>query len=203
MAAIAKLSGVEDPDAEIEKVLTGWLEKPKPGEKKLTPEEIKALQDEAAASKADREKRDLDAKAAAQREAGQREADRLNARTRELKADDGKTARFPLAAASPEESAVVALDKANKLMAKLKIKPEALTRELAEDLFERAYAEIETNLTKATKKPVPVPEPERYAAPERVQRAGTEPAKASNYPRNFEGAHEKLMERARAARLIP
>jgi hypothetical protein len=205
VGAIAKLSGVEDPDAEIEKTLTAWLEKPKPGEKKLTPEDIRALQDEAAASKADREAREAAAKAAAQREAGQREADSLNTMTRDLKAEDGKTLRFPLAAAAREESAVVALEEANKIMAKLKIKPEALTRELAEDLFERAYGVIEARMAKAAAVKVePVTEPTRIAsAPSRVPRAGTDPAKAETYTRDFEGASKRLHDRARAAGIIP
>lgn len=205
--AIAKLAAVEDPDAEIEKLLNGWLKKPKPGEPKLTPDEIKALQDEAAASKADREAREVSAKQQAQREAGQKEADRLNATTRDLKAEDGKTLRFPLAAAASEESAVVAMEKANKLMVKLKIDPKSLTRELAEDLFERAYVEIEANLAKlaAAEKAKAEPKPlVPFSSPLRVQRAGVDPARTGEYSKNLmDAASQKLRERARAAGIIP
>ena len=195
--AIKKLSAVDDPSADIEDLLQKWVAAPaKDGEKKLTPAEIKALQDEAAEGKKWREAEQARAKA---------ETDTRNARTFSAAQRDAKTeageARYPLASAAEnaETSATVALEKANAKL--LKLGSPTVTRELAEHLFELAYAEIEANLAKAAKPAEVASQPEPVRAAVRaavVPRAGTVPAVAKTYPRTPEGARERLMDRARA-----
>ena len=196
--AIKKLSAVEDPSADIEDLLQKWVAAPaKDGEVKLTPAQIKELQDEAAEGKKFREAEQARAKEA---------QDAKNARTfsaqqRDAKAEDG-TPRYPLAssAENAETSAAVALEKANAKL--LKLGSPTVTRELAEHLFELAYAEIEANLAKAAPPPAVTPAPaETPRAAVRaavVPRAGVVPAPGKVYPRTPEGARERLMDRAKA-----
>ncbi len=195
--AIKKLSAVEDPSADIEDLLQKWVAAPaKDGEVKLTPAEIKALQDEAAEGKKFREAE----QARAQLETNKKNAGIFAAQQRDLKAEDG-TARYPLAslAENAETSATVALEKANAKL--LKLGSPTVTRELAEHLFELAYAEIEANLAKAAPAPAtlpPVEQPRPAVRAAVVPRAGAVPAPAKNYPRTPEGARERLMDRAKA-----
>jgi hypothetical protein len=193
--AISKLLGVEDPSAEIEELLKGWVAKPtKDGEKKLTPAEIKALQDEAAEGKKFREAEQARAKA---------DTDSKNARTFSAAQRDAKTeageARYPLASKpeNAETAATVALEKANaKLLA---LGSPTVTRQLAEHLFELAYTEIEANLAKEATPAVAPSEPARAAPrPAVIPKAGATPSKGKVYPRTPEGAAERLMDSARA-----
>jgi hypothetical protein len=196
MDGIKLLLGVEDPDAEVQELLKEWTAKPaKDGEVKLTPAEIKALQDEAAEGKKFREAEQARVKV----ETDTRNANVFSAQMRDLKGDDDKP-RWPLASA-PENSdtaAVEALKKANKKL--LDLGSPTVTEGLARHLFELAYAEIEANLAKAvvpaaTLPPDPVRPAVRAAV---VPRAGTVPAATKTYPRTPEGAKERLMDRAKA-----
>lgn len=194
--AMQKLSGVEDPSSEIEDLLQKWLKVPAKGEPAIE-ETVKALREQAAANaaelaeaKKDREERAAEKKAAADRT----NAEAFSGQMRDLKGADG-AARYPLASA-PEnagEAAKVALEKANAKLLKLGVKE--VTRELAEHLFELAYAEIEANLTKAK----PAAKIEATSDGRRAQtvpRAGTMPQTKTQYARTPEGASKALHERA-------
>jgi hypothetical protein len=188
--ALAKLSAVEDPSAEIEDLLQKWLAIPAKGDVKLSPAEIAALQADVAAVKKAEETRAAVEKQAADR----RNAESFSAQLRDAKGDDG-VPKYPLAS-KPEnapEAAVVALEKANALL--LKLGSPSVTRELAQHLFDLAYAEIEANLTKAQPPPA-VARPAVRAAT--IPRAGATPATKKDYPRTPEGAREALLDRARA-----
>jgi hypothetical protein len=189
--AVAKLSSVEDPSAEIEDLLQKWLAIPAKGEAKLSPAEIAALQADVAAVKKAEEARAAVEKLAADR----RNAESFSAQLRDAKGDDGAP-KYPFAS-KPEnapEAAVVALEKANALL--LKLGSPSVTRELAQHLFDLAYAEIEANLTKAQPAPVVAARPAARAAT--IPRAGATPATKKDYPRTPEGAREALLDRARA-----
>src|SRR5450631_482155 len=194
--AVAKWAGVEDPSDEIEDLLKRWVAKPaKDGEKKLSPEDIKALQDEAAEGKKFREAEQARVKA----DTDSKNARTFSAQQRDAKGDDDKP-RYPLASSpeNAETAATVALEKANAKL--LKLGSPTVTRELAEHLFELAYAEIEANLAKDVKPPATLPpDPIRTAVrADVVPHAGTVPATAKTYARTPEGARERLMDRAKA-----
>lgn len=198
MAGIKLLLGVEDPDDDVQELLKEWTALPaKDGEVKLSPEDIKALQDEAAEGKKFREAEQARVKT----ETDARNARTFSAQQRDLKAEDG-AARYPLASApeNAETAATVALEKANAKL--LKLGSPTVTRELAEHLFEMAYAEIEANLAKDAKPAVPAtlpPDPPRAAVRAAVvPRAGVVPAVGKTYLRTPEGARERLMDRAKA-----
>lgn len=193
VAAIQKFKGIENPTAEMERVLNVWLKKDLPGEKdKLTAEEIKTLQDEAALNKKFREDTEKEAKQHRDREA----SNAFSANHRDAKNEDG-TARYPLAS-KPEnaaEAAVVALEKATKKI--IDLGGPALTPQLAKHIFDLAYAEIEANLGKtATATPVTVVEaPAQNGRAKPIPRAGVTPATTKAYERSPEGARQKLMDR--------
>lgn len=192
-AAIAKFKQIEDPTAEMERVLKSWLKRDLPADKdKLTPEEIKALQDEAAAGKAFREGQEAQAKAHRDRESSAA----FSAAQRDAKNEDG-TARYPLAS-KPEnavEAAVVALEKATKRI--IDLGGPQLTPQLAKHLFDLAYAEIEANLAKAGAgaPPVVVEPPSQNGRAKTIPKASTSPATTKTYERSPEGARTKLMDR--------
>lgn len=195
MAGIKLLLGVEDPDDEVQELLKEWTAKPaKDGEKKLSDDKIKALQDEAAEGKKFREAEQARVKI----ETDTRNSQIFSAQMRDRKTEEG-TARYPLAS-SPENadtSVVVALKKANEKLLALGVKE--VTRPLAEHLFDLAYGEIEANLAKAVPAPVVVAETPRVAVRAAVvPRAGTAPAQSKAYARTPEGAKERLLDRARA-----
>lgn len=193
VAAISKLAAVEDPTPEMEKLLQAWLKKDLPADKdKLTPEEIKSLQDEAAAGKEFREGQEAQAKAHRDRESSAA----FSAAQRDAKNEDG-TARYPLAS-KPEnaaEAAVVALEKATKRI--IDLGGPQLTPQLARHLFDLAYAEIEANLAKAgTGTPAVVVEaPSQNGRAKTIPKASTSPATTKTYERSPEGARTKLMDR--------
>lgn len=193
VAAVAKFKAIEDPTAEMERVLKSWVTKDLKTADKLTPEEIAELKAETERNKKFREGQE----AAAKREQDRTNAIGVSGTFRDAKDDKG-AAVYPLASA-PEnagEAAVVAVEKATKRI--IDLGGPTLTPQLAKFIFDQAYAEIEANLRKQAEADDKTEDVTPIQRPRTVPRVGSPPPAApKEYAKTPEGASEKLHDNAR------